>query len=110
MIRRYMCKCGHVRTSEGCGACDRHSLPPKGREPRGTATERGYDYRWNKFSLWYRSQNPLCRDCLEEGIVTPSAEVHHVRKLADAPKLKYEYENLMALCSNCHKIRTGRGE
>lgn len=79
-------------------------------DKRASASERGYDYRWSQFSKFYRGRHPLCVDCLKGGRVKPSAEVHHIKKLSEFPDLKYEDSNLMALCGQCHKARTAKGE
>lgn len=76
---------------------------------RGTPAERGYDWQWREFSERYRQENPLCADCLEQGIATPSEEVHHIVKLKLRPDLKYEQSNLVALCGACHKRITAAG-
>jgi 5-methylcytosine-specific restriction endonuclease McrA len=49
-------------------------------------------------------------DCLAKGIVTLAVHVHHIKKLAMYPELKYEESNLMSLDETCHSIRTARGE
>jgi 5-methylcytosine-specific restriction endonuclease McrA len=42
--------------------------------------------------------------------VVAATDVHHKKKLRDAPERKYDESNLMALCGGCHDVRTGRGE
>ena len=37
-------------------------------------------------------------------------DVHHIKKLAEYPELKYDSNNLMSLCKSCHSIRTKNGE
>lgn len=76
---------------------------------RGTSEERGYDWTWRKFSERYRAENPLCQVCLERGIVKPSEQVHHKRKLSEHPELKYDPDNLAALCERCHSEITAKG-
>jgi 5-methylcytosine-specific restriction protein A len=49
-------------------------------------------------------------DCSAEGMVTAATDVHHKQKLRDRPELKYEFDNLLALCSACHDSRTAKGE
>lgn len=92
-------------------------------DTREHAAARGYDYRWQQFRRRYLAANPLCVDCLNPDpletrdafeepipIVTAATDVHHVKKLKDRPDLKYEDENLMALCGMHHDQRTARGE
>jgi predicted restriction endonuclease len=50
----------------------------------------------------YRTTHALCERCLaEEGRVTPGAEVHHVRPVAQGGPT--EDANLLTLCKECHR-------
>ncbi len=98
-------------TDKHNGYCPEHQSLAGDR--RASASRRGYDRRWSAFRLRYLADNPLCMDCLAGIGATPpaaAAEVHHIRKLADYPNLKYTNTNLMALCHQCHSRRTARGE
>lgn len=79
-------------------------------ENRPNAGERGYDNSWRKVRKHHLLYNPLCVDCLKNGLYTPGNEVHHIHKLADYPHLRDDPNNLMTLCKSCHSIRTSRGE
>jgi len=103
-MRARACKCGGIVRAGVCSRCG----PVV--DERATSHERGYDYAWRIFSEQYRTLNPLCEDCLEQGKATPSQEVHHKRKLKERPELQYEPTNLLALCRRCHQARTARGE
>jgi 5-methylcytosine-specific restriction protein A len=92
----------------GCN-CREKSRRESDRE-RGTRTERGYDNDWLRFSEAFKREHPLCQDCLEQGIVRPGNEVHHIKKLRDNPEAKYDEDNLRNLCKVCHSRRTGKGE
>ena len=99
--------CGHPRCRnlvEGGGRCSTHRTG----EARGTAAQRGYDSRWQRFRKWFLAQpeNVLCRDC-ETAIAT---DVHHVKKLREFPELKYDERWLMPLCARCHAKRSAKGE
>lgn len=83
---------------------------PKTEEQRGSSTERGYDGRWRKLAEKFKQAYPLCHDCEQQGRVTPSKEVHHIKKVVTHPHLKFDWGNLMALCKQCHAMRTRRGE
>lgn len=78
-------------------------------ERRGTAAERGYDRTWQKFREAYIAEHPLCMDCLDRGIIEPTTDVHHIRKLRDGGE-RLDAANCRALCHRCHAIRTARGE
>lgn len=102
------CPCGGRRVAGQ--ACERCGKGRRTKDTRKSSAARGYDYQWQQFRERYLRQNPLCRDCEGNGIVTAATDVHHIEKLRDRPEMKYEEENLMALCSRCHDQRTARGE
>ena len=82
----------------------------KREQRRGSSSERGYDYRWQRFRSSYLAEHPLCESCLARGEAEAANELHHRKKLADYPELKYEPTNLMPLCKRCHDERTRAGE
>jgi len=73
---------------------------------RGTAAQRGYDSRWQRFRAVYIQHNPLCRRCKAKGRITATKEVHHIVPLRDAPERKYDTDNLEPLCKSCHSKAT----
>lgn len=79
-------------------------------DTRESACKRGYDRRWRRFRIVYLQQHPLCVDHLAQGLVAAATEPHHIIRLSLRPDLKYDENNLMALCGDCHKVRTARGE
>lgn len=95
------CKCGQVAGRDGCGRCRKpvQSMTYK------TTKQRGYGADWKDLSERYRAQYPLCEDCLTEGKVTPSSEVHHVIPISEQPSLRLTWTNLVALCNTCHSFR-----
>jgi 5-methylcytosine-specific restriction protein A len=55
--------------------------------------------------------DPLCEDCITiHDRSTQAVDVHHIKKIIDAPELRLAMDNLMSLCKPCHQIRTARGE
>ena len=78
------------------------------RQERGTPAERGYDAAWRVVRSVKLMQDPCCEDCLPR--ITPAVDVHHIRRISEAPWLRLELSNLMALCKACHAVRTARGE
>jgi 5-methylcytosine-specific restriction protein A len=101
------CPCGGLKRQ---GKCDRCGTTKRSDKQRGTSTQRGYDYRWQRFRITYLAQYPLCVDCAAEGRAGAATDVHHKQKLRDRPDLKYEESNLVALCSEHHDKRTAKGE
>jgi 5-methylcytosine-specific restriction protein A len=71
---------------------------------RGTAAQRGYDARWRKMRLMVLRQEPLCRECMKAGRVTPATEIHHI----DGNAKNMSRENLEPLCKACHSKKTAR--
>ena len=51
----------------------------------------------------------LCEDCLKQNKVTPASEVHHIIELTPKnitdPCITLSYQNLVALCHDCHMKR-----
>ncbi len=93
------------------GKCDRCRVKSKPeRDDRRSASARGYDSTWERFRVLFLCRHPLCEDCLEHGETTPTAEVHHMAKVADRPDLRLVEGNCRTLCKACHSRRTARGE
>lgn len=95
--------------------CQKKARAVSDRE-RGTAAERGYDGDWNRFRLLFvggetdGKSNALCWDCLDEGLVRPMEELHHVVKVRDNPERRLDAANVRPLCKVHHSKRTARGE
>ena len=64
---------------------------------------------WKKLRDTYIKEHPLCEDCLNEGKVVPAEDIHHIRspfQNGECNKaLLLDYNNLMALCKQCHNKR-----
>lgn len=66
--------------------------------------------RWMRLRKEKLKVNPLCQDCLKEGIYTPAREVHHVvpcesaRSVSQMEDLMFSFGNLRSLCHDCHVI------
>src|SRR5690606_42121235 len=74
------------------------------------AAKRVNDRQWRDLRELKLSDEPLCDDCQQKGIVTPAVDVHHVVKISDDPTMRLDRSNLMPLCKRCHSARTARGE
>lgn len=95
-----LCRCGAIVKGR-CSTCSK---------PRQSKTaERGYDNRWTELSKRKRASDPLCERCLDNGKVTAASEVHHIRKIADRPDLRLDWDNLMSVCHECHRELDGVG-
>lgn len=64
--------------------------------------------QWKNLRNIYLLEHPLCEKCLEQGKVSATEEIHHIRKISDGrneaemKEIAYNYGNLMALCKECH--------
>jgi 5-methylcytosine-specific restriction protein A len=100
------CPCGGQRIKGVCNRCN------KGKRGDHTKSshQRGYGWDWQQFRRVYLQQHPICEDCKAAGKATAAEELHHKVKIVDAPELRLEPSNVMALCGSCHDKRTARGE
>jgi 5-methylcytosine-specific restriction enzyme A len=108
------------------GHCPAHASQREAR--RGSASQRGYDWRWQRYARWFKNTHPLCGDadpdayacddsqCRRSGRVTPvvgprQGVVHHIRghRGADDP-LFMDPRNHMSLCARCHNQVTDEGD
>ena len=92
--------------------CEEHrKLVAKNYEKYTRAPEikKKYGSRWRRIRDRYVKQHPFCERCLEEGRITPVAEVHHILPVARGGT--HEKSNLMSLCQSCHnKIHHDLGD
>lgn len=78
---------------------------------RGSARERGYDSRWDRYRLGFLKRHPLCAVCLAEGRTTAANVVDHVVPHRGDERLFWDQRNHQALCDhrspwNCHGVKT----
>lgn len=71
----------------------------------GSRHERGYGYEWTKRREQVMQRDMyLCQPCQRQGRTTPAREVDHITpKAQDGAD---DYENLQAICTDCHKVKT----
>lgn len=48
----------------------------------------------------------LCQYCLAQGITTPAKTVDHTVPIEWEPSRKADLENLVTICSHCHRLKT----
>lgn len=65
--------------------------------------------KWKELRTYMVQKYPLCQDCLKEGKITATQEVHHIKSpfvkgLTDDEKYRraYDESNLVCLCRECH--------
>lgn len=72
----------------------------------GSASQRGYDYRWQQYRKAFLEQYPLCVACLARNKVSPAVEIDHIRPRAIWPDLFWQARNHQPLCRPCHWYKT----
>ena len=61
--------------------------------------------RWKRIRLSVLSDEPLCRMCTAQGLVTLATEVDHIKPLWQGAN-EYDRDNLQPLCTYCHILKT----
>ena len=55
------------------------------------------------------SKGNLCEVCRKKGLIVPATQVHHKHPITPEnlkdPRITLNYENLMALCDECHQAQ-----
>ncbi len=94
------------------GKCDKHKTAQQKEydNKRGTASERGYTYRWAKYSKRFlsREENVLCRLRLP-GCTNIARCVDHIDPpdSAEDPRF-WESSNHQAACIHCNSVKGRR--
>lgn len=65
--------------------------------------------KWQKLRKGYLIDHPLCEKCLENDIIEPATQVHHIKEIStgndelEMMSIAFDPDNLMALCDSCHQ-------
>lgn len=73
---------------------------------RGTAAQRGYGHRWQKYRAGFLSSHPLCASCERQGKITAAVVVDHITPHKGDQELFWVMSNHQALCEECHNRKT----
>jgi 5-methylcytosine-specific restriction enzyme A len=76
---------------------------------RGTSTQRGYGYRWQKQRAHYLREHPLCVECMRLGHTVPASVVDHIKPHRGDEALFNDESNWQSLCTMHHNIKTAKG-
>ncbi len=71
---------------------------------RYSAQERTRGRQWMTIRKRLLDNQPLCAMCSKKDIIKPATEVDHIIPLFKSGT--DDMDNLQALCSDCHKIKT----
>lgn len=69
---------------------------------RGSSTDRGYDYRWQRARAAFLLLNPLCVMCEAKGRTTAASVVDHIVPHKGDEILFWDSANWQPLCRACH--------
>lgn len=101
--------CPHL-TDDKSGYCEQHLQQTRRQydQQRGTAVQRGYDYRWQQYAKAYLAEHPLCVLCLKKQppVTRAATLVDHIIPHKGDPALFWDPSNHQALCTECHNIKT----
>ncbi|QYR24304.1 HNH endonuclease [Paenibacillus sp. sptzw28] len=77
---------------------------------RGTAHERGYNSRWQKYSRAYLKRNPLCAcdECARLPVPMPAEVVDHIKPHRGDTNLFWDPSNHQPMAKRCHNRKTAR--
>ena len=96
--------------AEAGSKCEEHSRQQSRRydEQRGSAAERGYDSRWQKYRLRFLAEHPLCRECWNTNKhAVPARHVDHIIPVSGPnDPLFWVPSNHQGLCHSCHSKKT----
>lgn len=68
------------------------------------------DYNNPEYAAWRKKVLTRDKFCCQMCGYTKKLNVHHIKRWADFPALRFEISNGIALCNKCHKIVTGKEE
>ena len=104
--------CGEIASSGRfrCPACleKQQEDAQKNDRLRGTAAQRGYGYKWQRFRARWIKKHPICEDPYgwHPGEVREVSDIDHIIPHKGNMKLFWDKSNLQGLCSECHKRKT----
>lgn len=94
------------------GRCEPHAKHHQRRTDarRGSAHERGYDYRWRQYSRAFIRRHPLCAICAAEGRTTATECVDHIVPHKGDESLFWDRNNHQPACITCNSRKAALQE
>jgi len=65
--------------------------------------------RWRRKRKHQLQREPLCRHCLNRGVIEPATEVDHIEP-HKGDKHKFWHGEVQSLCESCHSRKTAAEE
>ena len=75
---------------------------------RGSSSQRGYDWAWQKARNRWIAEHPLCAECARNGDVVAGNEVDHIIPHRGDHDLFWDTRNWQTLCTPHHSSKTAR--
>ena len=101
--------CPRLVNSRYCPEHAKAEAAQYNRYGRDRERDKYYGRPWKQIRAAYIAAHPLCELCRGDSRLTPAVIVHHKRKLTDGGT--NDWENLQALCSECHsRLHAKRGD
>lgn len=75
---------------------------PSWRTAKGSSSERGYGYAWQKARIRFLGENPLCVMCTKAGRTTLATVVDHKTPHKGDQELFWDEGNWQPLCKTHH--------
>ncbi|WP_229423906.1 HNH endonuclease signature motif containing protein [Massilia frigida] len=113
MVTRAKSVCRHA----GCNAlvdvsghCEKHAAAYQKAVDarRGSASERGYNRRWQKARETFLNRSPLCVECDREGVAQAAQVVDHIVAHKGDAGLFWDTSNWQSLCKPHHDRKTAK--
>ena len=73
-------------------------LQVKPKPKKDWKTDTLYTDRWARLRGLKRKHSPLCEDCLNNGKLVATSQVHHIKPIRTHPELAFEWSNLKSVC------------
>lgn len=109
----------HRAQAEEAQAVRRRAWSRASDQKRGTAHQRGYGIRWQRYRIAFLHKYPYCGDspnaqrkgqfgCDSNSIVRAATEIDHILPRSTHPELFWDENNHQSLCHSCHIEKTKR--
>ena len=72
----------------------------------GSASERGYSYRWRCVAKHFLQKHPICAECERRGVIRMATCVDHITPHRGDRALFWDSSNWQSLCQECHSRKT----
>jgi 5-methylcytosine-specific restriction protein A len=99
-----LCRCGKI-------VADRCECQGGASTQRRDTTAEGHGTDHRRASERHRAEHPLCERCVMlYGAIDAKAseEMHHIHSIRNAPHLRMDPSNWLAVCGPCHEAIEGR--